>query len=45
MKIMMKILISIILIMPKIAYSDKAKVCFYELADFGGDSFCATESE
>lgn len=45
MKIVMKILISIILIMPKIAYSDKAKVCFYELADFGGDSFCATESE
>lgn len=45
MKIVIKLLTSVILMMSQPAYSDKAKVCFYELADFGGESFCAEESE
>ncbi|MGE4800887.1 peptidase inhibitor family I36 protein [Yersinia hibernica] len=45
MKIVIKLLISIILIMSQAAYSNKAKVCFYELPNFGGNSFCSTEGE
>ncbi|EOW1933595.1 peptidase inhibitor family I36 protein [Yersinia enterocolitica] len=45
MKLIIKLLIIITLTTSQLAYSDEAKVCFYELADFGGESFCSTESE
>lgn len=45
MKIVTKLLASVILIMSQSAWSDQAKICFYELADFKGESFCAAESE
>lgn len=45
MKIVTKLLASVILIISQSVWSDEAKVCFYELADFKGESFCAAESE
>ncbi|MDR5016830.1 peptidase inhibitor family I36 protein [Yersinia rochesterensis] len=45
MRIVIKLLIMIVSIISQPAYSYKAKVCFYELADFGGESFCSAESE
>ncbi|EOF8261025.1 TPA: GNAT family N-acetyltransferase [Yersinia enterocolitica] len=45
MKLIIKLLIIITLTTSQLAYSDEAKVCFYELADFGRESFCSTESE
>ncbi|OVZ76854.1 hypothetical protein CBW54_21735 [Yersinia kristensenii] len=45
MNIVMKLLISIALLMSQAAYSNKAQVCFHELIDFGGESFCSAESE
>ncbi|CRY01512.1 peptidase inhibitor family I36 protein [Yersinia enterocolitica] len=45
MKLIIKLLIIITLATSQLAYSDEAKVCFYELADFRGESFCSTESE
>ncbi|HGK6776512.1 TPA: peptidase inhibitor family I36 protein [Yersinia enterocolitica] len=45
MKIVTKTLIITILIISNPAYSDEGKVCFYELADFNGKSFCSAENE
>ncbi|HEI6851468.1 TPA: peptidase inhibitor family I36 protein [Yersinia enterocolitica] len=45
MKIVTKALIITILIISNSAYSDEGKVCFYELADFNGESFCSAENE
>ncbi|OVZ75671.1 peptidase inhibitor family I36 protein [Yersinia intermedia] len=45
MKIVTKLLISAILMISESVYSSEAKVCFYELADFSGESFCAAENE
>ena len=45
MKIVTKLLISAILMISEPAYSDEGIVCFYELADFSGESFCSVESE
>lgn len=45
MIIVMKLLTVIVLIISQSAYSHNAKVCFYELADFGGESFCSAENE
>ncbi|HDL7747992.1 TPA: peptidase inhibitor family I36 protein [Yersinia enterocolitica] len=45
MKIVTKVLIITILIISNSAYSDEGKVCFYELADFNGKSFCSAENE
>ncbi|WP_174634529.1 peptidase inhibitor family I36 protein, partial [Yersinia thracica] len=45
MKIVTKLLTMIVLIMSTSTYSQKAKVCFYELEDFAGESFCSAESE
>lgn len=45
MHIVAKILSSIILIISQSAYSDEAKVCFYELDNFEGESFCSAERE
>lgn len=45
MRIIIKLLISIILPISEIAYADEPKVCFYEFKDFSGESFCSKEGE
>lgn len=45
MKIVTKLLISAILIISHPTYSEQGKVCFYELEDFRGESFCSEEDE
>ncbi|MDN0121576.1 GNAT family N-acetyltransferase [Yersinia frederiksenii] len=45
MKIVTKLFASTILIISQSAWSVEAKICFYELADYQGESFCAEESE
>ncbi|MGT3164515.1 peptidase inhibitor family I36 protein [Yersinia enterocolitica] len=45
MTIVTRLLTMIVLIISQPAYSQKAKVCFYEFKDFVGESFCSAESE
>ncbi|MFM1347696.1 peptidase inhibitor family I36 protein [Yersinia proxima] len=45
MKIAKELLISAILIISPPIYSEQGKVCFYELMDFSGESFCSVEGE
>lgn len=45
MRIVTKLLINTILIISESVYSSEGSVCFYELADFSGESFCSVESE
>ncbi|MFA3759585.1 peptidase inhibitor family I36 protein [Yersinia sp. 2466 StPb PI] len=45
MRIVTKLLINAILIISESVYSSEGKVCFYELADFSGESFCSAENE
>lgn len=45
MKIARELLISAIIMISHPTYSDEGEVCFYELADFNGESFCSKEDE
>lgn len=45
MKIARELLIIATLIISPPTYSEKGEVCFYELDDFRGESFCSNEGE
>ncbi|MBX9475709.1 peptidase inhibitor family I36 protein [Yersinia enterocolitica] len=45
MRIVIKLLIIITLTISESVYSYEYKVCFYELADFTGESFCSEQGE